>query len=175
MDKLHNKSTTNSDLPVKDRLALFIGGIIVLLIAISPILFYSYESFPNTKVWETSLFSLKTNFFDWNAYAWYLTGKIVPLYLLLLWFFTCKHWWHWILLVPIVMYSFQLWGIINENTDIDEVELIWIFPLMMVLIPAVYLIRAKLFNSVRGNDLESFEKDLLVHKSLWGQIKDLFQ
>jgi hypothetical protein len=82
---------------------------------------------------------------------------------------------HWILLVPIVMYSFQLWGIINENTDIDEVELIWIFPLMMVLIPAVYLIRAKLFNSVRGNDLESFEKDLLVQKSLWGQIKDLFQ
>jgi hypothetical protein len=73
------------------------------------------------------------------------------------------------------MYSFQLWGVINESNNIDELELIFIFPLMMVLIPAVYLIRARLFNSVRGNDLESFEKELLVQKSLWGQIKDLFQ
>ncbi|MFT4669647.1 MAG: hypothetical protein ACI9M9_001390 [Flavobacteriaceae bacterium] len=175
MDKIHNKSTTALNHPAKDRKSLFIGGVVVLLIAISPILFYSYKSFPSSQTWETSFFTLKTEFPDWISYAWYLSGKLMPLYLLLLWFFTCKHWWHWILLVPVSMYSFQLWGLINESNRYDEVELIYLLPLMMVLVPGVYLIRAKLFNSVRGSDLKSFEEDLLVKKTLWGQIKDLFR
>ncbi len=175
MDKIPNKSTINSDHQPTAKKALFIGGIIVLLIAISPILFYSYKSFPTTQVWETSIFSLSTGFRDWNAYAWYIIGKMVPLYLLLLWFFTCKHWWHWIILVPIAMYSFQLWSLINESGGYDDLESYYLIPLMMILIPAVYLIRARLFNSIRGNDLRSFEEDLLVDKTVWGQIKDLFQ
>jgi hypothetical protein len=73
------------------------------------------------------------------------------------------------------MYAFQIWGIINESEGLDEVELYYVIPLMMVLVPFVYLIRAKLFNRIRGNDLESFEKELMTKKSTWGQIKDLFR
>jgi hypothetical protein len=73
------------------------------------------------------------------------------------------------------MYTFQLWGVINESNNIDELELVYLFPLMMVLVPIVYLIRAKLFNEVRGNDLKSFEEDLLIKRTLWEQIKDLFR
>jgi len=175
MDNHHNKSIKPSSHYKTDKKSLVIGGIIVLLIAISPILFYSYRSFPDTQVWETSLFTTTTSFPDFYSYAWYFTGKFIPLYLLLLWFFTCKHWWHWIILVPIAMYSFQIWGVINESNNLDELELIYLFPLMMVLIPLVYLIRAKLFTEVRGKDLKSFEEDLLVKKSLWEQLKDLFQ
>ena len=175
MDKIHNKSKTTLSHRAKDRKSLFIGGIVVLLIAASPLLFYSYKSFPDTQVWETYFFTINTGFPDWISYAWYLTGKVLPLYLLLLWFFTCKHWWHWILLVPISMYAFQLWGLVNESGGYDEVEFIYLFPLLMVLVPAVYLIRAKLFNSIRMNSLETFEEDLLAKKTLWGQIKDLFR
>ena len=176
MDKIHNKSTKPSSPYKTDKKSLVIGGVIVLLIAISPILFYSYRSFPiGQTMWETSYFSITTSFPDFYSFAWYFTGKFIPLYLLFLWFFTCKHWWHWILLVPISMYSFQLWGVLNESNDIDELDLVYLFPLMMVLIPAVYLIRARLFNEVLGKDLESFEEELLVKKTLWGQIKDLFQ
>ena len=46
---------------------------------------------------------------------------------------------------------------------------------MLVVIPAVYLIRAKLFNKVRGQDLKSFEAELMKKKSTWDQIKDLFR
>jgi|TARA_R110002110_G_scaffold90627_15_gene235492 hypothetical protein len=73
------------------------------------------------------------------------------------------------------MYSFQLWAIINESNNLDVLEIYYVVPLLIVLVPAVYLIRAKLFNEVRGNDLKSFEEDLLVKKTLWEQIKDLFQ
>ena len=73
------------------------------------------------------------------------------------------------------MYAFQLWGIINQSKNLDELEIYYILPLMMVLVPFVYLIRAKLFAKVRGNDLKSFEEELGQNRSVWQQIKDLFQ
>lgn len=164
--------TTDRQTTVK---SLYLGGIVVLLIAISPLLFYSYKNFPEVTVWKTSYFTWETTYYSWFDYAWYLSSKIVPLYLLLIWFFTCRHWWHWILLVPIAMYTFQLWGVIKQNTSVDELEFIYLVPLMMIIIPVVYLIRAKLFNKIRGNDLQSFEEELMQKKSTWQQIKDLFQ
>ena len=177
MDKHHNKLTQKDSKPqITGRRNLFIGGLIVFLIALAPFIFYSYKSLPNdSQVWETSLFTINTTYFSINAYAWFIVGKVVPIYLLLLWFFTCRHWWHWIILVPIAMYVFQLWGIINQNRNLDELELYYLLPLMMVLVPAVYLIRAKLFARVRGNDLQSFEEELMQKKTTWQQIKDLFR
>ena len=177
MDKQNNKlKETKSEFHKTDKKPKIFGGVIVFLIAITPFLFYSYKSFPSdTQVWETTFFSIKTSFFSINTYFWYAIGKFIPLYLLLLWFFTCKHWWHWILLIPIAMYAFQLWGVINESNNLDELELYYIIPLMMILVPAVYLIRAKLFNKLREDDLQEFEEDLMTKKTLWQQIKDLFR
>ncbi|MAN59471.1 MAG: hypothetical protein CMC08_06515 [Flavobacteriaceae bacterium] len=177
MTKQNNKLTLQKyNRQGKGSTNLAIGGIIVFLIAITPFIFYSYESFPSdTQVWETSLFTITTSYFSINSYFWFLISKIVPLYLLLLWFFTCKHWWHWIILVPIAMYSFQLWAVINQNTSPDEIELYYVIPLMMVLVPFVYLIRAKLFAKVREDDLKSFEEELMTEKTLWQQVKDLFR
>lgn len=176
METQNNKSTAiNTDQQTTGRKSLFIGGNIVILIAVSPLIFYSYKNFPESQTWETSLFTLETNFPDWFGFIWYLVNKFVPLYLLLLWFVTCKHWWHWIILIPIGMYAFQLWGILNQNKNVDELEIYLVFPLMLVIIPLVYLIRAKLFSKVRGDDLRSFEEELGTQKSVWGQIKDLFR
>lgn len=175
MDKQNNKSIDPTFYKT-GRSSLFIGGVVVLLIAVTPFLFYSYDSFSrDSQIWETQLFTLSTSYPSLYHLAWYFVGKAVPLLLLLIWFFTCKHWWHWIILVPIAMYAFQLWGVMNENWGLDELEIYYVIPLMMVLIPLVYLVRAKLFNEVRGNDLKSFEEDLLVKKSFWQQIKDLFR
>lgn len=175
MNKPNNKSKDQTFLKT-GRSNLFIGGIIVFVIACSPFLFYAYESFPSDKsTWETSLFTISTSYASVAHLAWYFLSKAIPLGLFLIWFFTCKHWWHWIILVPIAMYAFQLWGIINESNDLDELEIYYIIPLMLVVVPAVYLIRAKIFSKVRGTDLKSFEKELMEQKSTWGQIKDLFR
>ena len=56
-----------------------------------------------------------------------------------------------------------------------RVELYYILPLMMFLVPAVYLVRAKLFSKIRGNDLESFEEELGATRSIWNQLKELFR
>lgn len=177
MTKQNNRSIkTKLSHQTTDKKSLFIGGVIVFLIALTPYLFYSYKSFPkDSQFWETSLFTLETSFASINAYMWFVMGKVVPLLLLLIWFFTCKHWWHWIILVPIAMYAFQLWGIINQNDGFDELEIYYIIPLMIVLVPSVYLIRAKLFNSVRGDNLEEFEDELLSKRNIWQQVTDLFR
>jgi len=74
------------------------------------------------------------------------------------------------------MYSFQLWALIRESSGkYDELELFYVVPLMAIVVPFVYLIRAKLFNKMRGNDLESFEEELKQEKGLIGQLKDLFR
>tara|TARA_B110000259_G_scaffold80492_1_gene94248 strand:- start:124 stop:651 length:528 start_codon:yes stop_codon:yes gene_type:complete len=167
-----NTNTTDQQLTVKN---LFAGSLVVFVIAITPFLFYSYKSFPDVKIWETSFFTAETAFRSWFDYTWYLANKIIPLLLLFVWFFTCKHWWHWILLIPIGMYSFQIWGLIQENEGVDEIELYYVFPIMMIVVPSVYLIRAKLFNTLRGTDLKAFEEELGKNKTLLQQLKDLFR
>lgn len=175
MDKQTNKLKNNQYYKTGKK-SLFLGGIVVALIAATPYLFYLYENFPkDSQFWEIFGFKFKTNFTSFNSFAWYIFGKAIPLYLLLIWFFTCKHWWHWIILIPIAMYAFQLWGVINESGNYDELELYYVFPLMAVLIPFVYIIRAKLFDKIRGDDLEAFERELGQKRNLWQQITDLFR
>lgn len=102
-------------------------------------------------------------------------GKFVPLLLLIIWFITCKHWWYHVIFIPIGMFAFQLFSVINDDVGItDEVEIWWLFPIMLVIVPFVYLIKAQLSNKLLGNDLRSFEEELGSKKSLWQQIKDLF-
>ncbi|MDX1463644.1 MAG: hypothetical protein R3359_11345, partial [Marinirhabdus sp.] len=153
MTTQNNKLKEELNPQSQDKRALWFGGLIVFLIALSPFIFYTYKSFPEGDLWKTYFFEWKTAYGSWFNAAWYLTSKIVPLYLFLIWFFTCKHWWHWIILVPVSMYSFQLLSIINESNGIDEVELLYMIPILLFLVPIVYLIRAKLFNKIRGNNL----------------------
>lgn len=175
MDKTPNKLTDQNRYKT-GKSSLFIGGVLVILIAITPFLFYSYESFPRDAiVWDTGLIKLNTSYPSLYHLAWYFVSKAVPLFLLLIWFFTCRHWWHWIILVPIAMYAFQLWGVINENGGMDELEIYYVIPLMMILIPAVYLVRAKLFAKILVNDLQSIEEEFMTKRSFWQQIKDLFR
>ena len=102
-------------------------------------------------------------------------GKFIPLLLLMIWFITCKHWWYHVILIPIGMFAFQLFNVINDDaTFVDEVEIWWLFPIMLVIVPLVYLIKAKLSNKLIGNDLKSFEEELGTQKNFWQQIKDLF-
>jgi len=175
MIKQNNKLNTNTTDQQPTVKNLFAGSLVVIIIAITPLLFYSYKSFPDVKIWETSFFTAETAFRSWFDYTWYLANKIIPLLLLFIWFFTCKHWWHWILLIPIGMYSFQIWGLIQENEGVDEIELHYVFPIMMIVVPSVYLIRAKLFNTLRGTDLKAFEEELGANKTLFQQLKDLFR
>ncbi|NER13769.1 hypothetical protein GWK08_09985 [Leptobacterium flavescens] len=142
-------------------------SIVAALIAISPYIFYLYESFPNAEVWETRFFTFYSNYYSNVQIAmWVYMNKIVPLYLFIIWFFTCKHWWYHILLIPISMYAFQLFEAFNDEAGyVDEVEIFYLIPIMMIIIPLVYWIRIRLFDKlVYGIDLKAIERELDEYK-----------
>ena len=110
---------------------LLLGSLIALCIAFSPYIFYLYEIFPSGPVWETSFFTYESKYYeDVLTAAWTYLGKITPLFLLLIWFFTCKHWWYHVILIPIAMYAYQLVVVVYDDVylstdymDINELNL----------------------------------------------------
>jgi len=109
---------------------------------------------------------------------WILTGKIIPLLFLILWFWTCRHWWYHALLVPIAMYLYQIIALFNDdNQFIDELGLIYLVPVMAVIIPSIYLIRAQMFNKLNDADksLQELEDEFKIKPTgLWGKIRQYF-
>jgi len=141
-------------------------SVAVFFIAITPFLYKVYDYFPTTSSETTVSFlglTIDSNgFADVSTHVWYLTIKIIPLALLLIWFFTSKDWWYHILLIPIAMYAFQLFeNFFSEKDYIDTENIWWLIPICMVVIPFVYLIRIKLYDKyVNGIDLQAMEAEL---------------
>ena len=163
----------------KTNNGVVLGSILATLIAITPYLFYLHESVPNQQVWSTFLFTYDSKGWEDANYAmWVLTGKIVPLFLLFIWFFTCRHWWYHTILVPIAMYIFQIVTNLKGDTNfIDEFQLIYMIPVMAIVIPSIYLLRARIFNKVNdaNKSLEELEEEFKISpKNFWGKVKDYF-
>jgi hypothetical protein len=149
---------------------LLLGSIIALSIAFSPYIFYLYEIFPSGPVWENSFFTYESKYYlNVLTAAWTYLGKITPLFLLLIWFFTCKHWWYHSILIPISMYSYQLAVAFYEDVYLDseifmDIDgLIYLAPFFIGVLVIVYLVRIQIFDRVYGIDLSELnETDISV-------------
>ncbi|MBT8287879.1 MAG: hypothetical protein HKN00_05320 [Flavobacteriaceae bacterium] len=180
MSKLQQTSKrVKSNQDPTDKKGLIIGSIVATIIAATPYLFYTYRSVPDVKVWDTFLFTIESTYYgDANTLAWAIMVKIIPLLLLLLWFFTCRHWWYHALLVPIAMYCWQLFGVINDESEyLDELGLVYLLPVMAIVIPSIYLIRAQMFNKINTADksMEELEEEFKIKpKSFLDKLGDYF-
>ncbi|MFD1613840.1 hypothetical protein [Gelatiniphilus marinus] len=179
MHKKQQLEKTESKFRPKDKSSLVIGSIVATLIAMTPYLFYLYESVPDVPVWDTFLFTYNSGYFESAAMAmWTLTGKFIPLFLLFIWFFTCRHWWYHALLVPISMYTYQIFSILNDDLMFfDKNQLMYLIPIMAVIVPSIYLIRARIFNRINeaNKSLEELEDEFKISpKNFWQRIKQYF-
>ncbi len=163
----------------EDKKSLIIGSIIATFIAATPYFFYLYESVPDIKVWDTFLFTYKSSYYESVfVLAWTLVSKLIPLMLLFIWFFTCRHWWFHALIVPIAMYIYQIFSTLNEDLQyLDSNQLVYLIPFMAIVIPSIYLIRARIFNTVNtaSKSLEELEDEFkMTPKNFWGKLKNYF-
>jgi hypothetical protein len=145
------------------RKNIIANTIIVTLIAITPYLFQLYEYVPQTEEWSTAFFTInKREYDDVQILVWISLNKAIPLLLMIIWFFTCSKWWYHVILIPMFMFGFQLFTAINDKSSIlDVVEIYWLIPIMMIIIPFVYLIRIKLMDKlVHGIDLKKIDAEL---------------
>ena len=162
-----------------DKKRLIKGTVIALFIAFVPLMFQIYKSVPKVKVWNTFLFTYNSaHYTDANIAAWLLTGKIVPILLLLTWFFTCRHWWYHSIIIPIAMYIYQTMGILNDDHKyFEELNIVYLLPVMILVIPSIYLVRARIFNKLNtvSKSIQELEDELAFRpKTLWGKIKQFF-
>ncbi|MFD0988680.1 hypothetical protein ACFQ1R_01110 [Mariniflexile jejuense] len=156
-----------------------IGSITATLIAITPYLYSLYESVPDVKVWNT-FFGTYTSIYYESLFvlAWTLMGKVIPLFLLFIWFFTCRHWWYHTILVPIAMYVYQIIIVLNDDLSFaDDNQIFYLIPIMSIIIPSIYLIRARIFNRINDatKSLEELEEEFKISpRNFWDKIKQYF-
>ena len=159
----HEKKDVNN---AKRR--LIIESFLAFLIILSPFIFKLHEYIPEDPDLTLNFLGLeieKNGFQNVSIYIWVLLGKIVPLYLFLIWFFTCKHWWYHIILIPVLMYTFQIYETVYGVEFMDTENLLWLLPFCMVVIPFVYFIRVKLYDKyVHGIDLEAMDAELQYYR-----------
>ena len=149
----------------KAKKKIFLETLLVFFIAISPFLYKVYDYLPYNQNGDALIlgFTLGNNGFpDTLTYLWYLTSKIVPLYLMIFWFLTSRDWWYHIILIPIAMYAFQMFEVFYDSDNmIDTDNIWWLIPICMITIPFVYFIRIKLYDKhVHGIGLEAMEAEL---------------
>ncbi len=167
---------SESNPKVKAQKRFLIETFAIFFIIISPFIFKSHQYLSVDPEATINLFGFtidRNGFADLNTYAWFLLGKFVPFYLLTIWFFTCKHWWYHIILIPVMMYAFQIFEVLySEDNIVDTDNIWWLIPVCMVVIPFVYLIRVKLYDKhVHGIDLEAMEAELHALKQKESQTK----
>jgi len=152
----------------KKRIArnkIYLESLVILFVAITPFLYKFYEYLPVDEDGSISLFWFQignNGFQDASVYLWFLISKIIPLLLLVIWFLSSKDWWYHIIIIPIAMYTFQLFEVVfDADNYIDTENIFWLLPICMVVIPLVYFFRLKLYDKyVNGIDLEAMEAEL---------------
>lgn len=132
-------------------------------------MFYSYKYLPQDATTLTILGITvnENNFGDVSTAIYFYLSKVVPLLLLVIWFVTSKNWWYHAILIPISMYSFQLYTVLNYSNSnrIDENEILYVIAVTMVIVPVVYFIRLKLVDKhVHGIDLDAMDTELQILK-----------
>ncbi len=139
---------------------LISGTLIALSLIISPYLYTLYDLFPDDIIWESPFDTYTSTYYESvNVAAWTLFGKLIPLYFLLLWFFTCKHWWYHAILVPICLYTWQIYGILNDDIVFPDVNDIYVLaPLVLIMAIFSYTIRTKIFDKIHGIDLSELSR-----------------
>ncbi|MBQ0786212.1 MAG: hypothetical protein KBT69_01835 [Oceanihabitans sp.] len=79
---------------------------IVFIIVISPFLFFLYMLSPEkTGEWETWLFHININNtgYEVDEFLWCISTYFLITINLSLWFVSCKHWWRYVILIPIII------------------------------------------------------------------------
>jgi len=177
--ELKSQDKNKLDVKLTNKNSFITGSIVALIITTTPILFNLYNSVPDVKVWNTSFFSYDSNYYESTfVLAWTLMSKLIPLLLMFIWIFTCRHWWYHALIIPIGMFIYQIIIILDDDLSFaDEDEFLYLLPIMAIVIPSIYLVRARIFNKLNtiNKTTQQLEDELTFRpKSIWGKIKQYF-
>lgn len=135
-----------------------VSGVLVTLI---PFLVYSHLFFDASTNKATFLgFSFQTHFASLKTYAWYLSIKIIPLILVITWYFTERRWYKHFILSPIFLFIYTFLNHHQFGVDTFFVAISWVnlFTVILFLL-ILFIINQLYFRKLR--DIE-FHSSLMV-------------
>ncbi|MGE5944086.1 MAG: hypothetical protein ACM31G_07085 [Flavobacteriales bacterium] len=131
----------------------FCGLVLCVFIISSPYLFYLYRApQPGAQTWETTFFTINANgFYDVSSYLHAVFTKIALVFLTSISFLKINDWWKWSLLVPLIMFLFQLYGVLNAQWVLFDVYDFWYsliptIPIITILVYMAIKIKSKINN-----------------------------
>ncbi|TSE08754.1 hypothetical protein [Aquimarina algiphila] len=154
---------------ITDKKTKLISGVIVIIVlAMTPLLFYLYKIVPKgTTSWQFLTFTMETKGFrSVQIFIHAFFTKFTFVLSFSVWFLTCKHWWKWVLLIPLTMFLFQLTGVVNQNIEyIDEYDFWYSLPVTIPVLVFLIILRNRLKFYNDALDLkEQLDKEILELK-----------
>lgn len=140
---------------------------IISMIILLPLVTYLYFLFPNDKILHTPLEPIKSGYYgDISVLVWVLCLKLICIFSYGVWFITCKHWWRYVLLVPMVFFVFQLVVILNDDlSNMDQPEFVTSIIASVPLV-SVLLLVSKKFNYYSASKKLTEELDFEINSLL---------
>jgi len=121
--------------------------VLCFLLMLLPFLQYAYLLVPeDLKVFKIGILTIGSfGFLSVRVFVWYLLMKGVIFIGLTLWFFNCKFWWKYSILVPFSLISYQILEIFRPGaTQIDEYEIWYALPILIPLLVFMIWLSTKL-------------------------------
>ncbi|WP_369994759.1 hypothetical protein [Winogradskyella sp.] len=140
---------------------------IIIAILLIPVLAYAYLLFPEKEEINILGKTIDSSFYsDFQTYAWVVLQKILLILTLAMWYLTAKNWWIKILLVPLLVFVYQLIMSINLSLRFfDEQEIIFgsilTFPIVCAFYFLIQKIKKALALSEISSDIEIEIEDLI--------------
>jgi hypothetical protein len=74
-------------------------------------------------------------FKDLHIFFWYIFYKIFALLPLMIWFISSKNWWRYAIMVPITLFTYQIWEMFKDDSNVvDQFELVKAAPAILFII-----------------------------------------
>lgn len=150
-----NKEENQSNILDKSLKGKSIGGVLIFLLILSLLLLDKLHVYaPDDKIWDLGFTTMGS--FEFQSvfiFLWFTMLKVTSFLALTIWFLTTRYWWKYFLLIPIIIVSYQIFGIFDVNEIFINEKEIWqalpiLLPLMLFLI----------FLSVKINNFTKVEK-----------------
>lgn len=136
--------------------------IITMSLVVLTFLLFSFMLIPGDAInvdllgWQIPKFGFKSS----KVFVWYFNRKFVYVAMFSIWLISCKQWWKWVMISPILLYSLQLIEIFVGQTIIEEQSNFVLFPIIIMLAFILYLLGSLLRRTQTMIDLDgSLEKE----------------
>ena len=107
-----------------------------------------------------------------RAFAWFVLSKLIPLLLVLIWFFTSTKWWRYYILAPIGLYVYSIVSFFLDRVFLSVDTLVETFSISILICLLVVLFDEFIVNKILVQGYMPSSYRTLKNRSLYKRVKN---